>query len=216
MTENSALLSIDLINHQFGHVKFFPDGDRFVATSTWSLLGIWRFGSDRPEAEVKLTPNPGTSMDLDVAPTGGLLAIARAPDLEKADNRLLILKEDGTQVHEIVKPHRDQLVRGISFSSDGKYLASFSRSSIRIWSSATGEPVGAPIAADDLASAAGVRFIDGDKSIVGAFEDGSVRVFDDIGTAKPKLRYFARPYEVPGKSRPVRASCSYLPTKVSL
>jgi WD40 repeat protein len=175
---SSKIWPMSEYNNQTGNIKFIPGDDRFVATSSFGTLRSYSLGADEPVFAVPLRPKGGTPMDVAISPSGALVAVAMSEDIYRTSkSRLQIFQSDGKLINEIIEPHGDDLVEGVSFSRDGKLLVSFSlQGQIRVWSSETGAPDGAPITTAGFNKPIGVRFINGDQSLLAVFKDGSVRV----------------------------------------
>ncbi|GGI29828.1 hypothetical protein GCM10010987_56410 [Bradyrhizobium guangdongense] len=91
----------------------------------------------------------------------------------------MIFDGDGHFIKEIIAPHGDELPSGVSFSGNGKMLVSYSHNDqIVVWDVETGNSIGHPIKHLESSSLVGVRFINGDKSLLAVLNNGSIRVFN--------------------------------------
>ena len=175
----SKTWGLNEFNEQVGHIKFLPGNNNFIATSSFGTLSLFSNDKDSPLFSVPLAPKGGVAMGVAVSTSGKLIAVAMAGDhSQMTKDRIQLFRSDGTLLKEIVQPHLNDLVEGISFSPDDASLVSFSdNGQIRVWFTATGEPDGEPIVATDFARPVGVRFVNGAQDLLAAFDDGSVRIY---------------------------------------
>ncbi|HEX3147229.1 MAG TPA: protein kinase [Gemmataceae bacterium] len=183
-----------------------------VTAVAWAAEGVFSAGSDGRVVEWRLTPGGGTPVDLfklkkqalalAITPDGELLAAAgdAEPDEDEPVIQLfrpLINKSAGQ-----LRGHTGLTIFDLSFSEDGKRLASAGRDgTVRVWDVAAlqeravfrPEKEPRPTTHDSSARAIrGVSFAPNGLSIVSGGQDGAVRMWNFSGQKEEVIELDAR------------------------
>jgi WD40 repeat protein len=115
-------------------VAFFPDGKSLVTGSTQRTASIWETATGKQTFEFK--EHRGQLHCVAVSPDGKMVASGE----EFSDNTILLWDPSTGQVLHKLKGHKGQAVHALSFSPDGKMLASSGHDGkILVWDPSTGK-----------------------------------------------------------------------------
>jgi WD40 repeat protein len=159
-------------------VTFSPDG-KLLATGSYGRVTIWDLASAKPLTV--LTNVLGAVNDLHFSPDGALLAVAGGQPSAKGDLRLYSVSD--WKLIASLGGHED-VVFSVSFSPDGKHLASASfDKTVRVWDVASRKTKLTLTGHSDFVYA--VAFSPDGKWLVSASKDRSVKLVDaDTGKSR--------------------------------
>jgi WD40 repeat protein len=142
--EGKPLLVLDAAGHTafVRKVFFTPDGERLITVSSDKTIRIWDVTTGETLSILRTPVGPGDEGDLYAAalsPDGTRLAVSGVPMGRGALGMLIyVLRLDTGAVERVLKGHTNT-VHSLSFSSDGKRLASGSPDrTARVYDLATG------------------------------------------------------------------------------
>jgi WD40 repeat protein len=162
-------------------VTFSPDG-KLLAAGSYGQVAVWDLAAARP---VKVLTNVlGAVNDLRFSPDGSLLAVAGGQPSAKGDLRLFQVAD--WKLLAALGGH-DDVVFSVSFSPDGKRLASASfDKTVRVWDVVSRKTLHTLTGHSDFVYA--VAFSPDGKWLASASKDRSVKVVDaDTGTSRLTL-----------------------------
>ncbi len=168
-------------------VAFHPDGN-ILATGTYGRVTLWDLAEGKPARAI--TAVLGAVNDLKFSPDGTTLAVAGGQPSARGDLRLFSI--DGKLLR--VLPGHDDVIASVSWSPDGKRLASASYDrTVRTWDATTGKTLATFTHHSDFALAA--AFSPDGKMLFTGSKDRSVRLID-ASTGAGKFTFSDRDEDV--------------------